>query len=41
MANYRTSSGGTEVARGMPGPESAYHGSFFEASGRRSTGGAW
>ncbi len=32
VATYRTSPTGPERTRGMPGPEFAYHGSFFEGS---------
>jgi hypothetical protein len=32
LAAYRTSPSGRELTRGMPGPEFAYHGSYFEAS---------
>lgn len=32
VAAYRTSPGGRERTRAMPGPEFAYHGSFFEGS---------
>jgi phage terminase large subunit-like protein len=31
-AAHRASPGGREILRGMPGPEFAYHGSFFEGS---------
>jgi hypothetical protein len=32
VSTYRPTESSREVARGMPGPEFAYHGSFFEAS---------
>lgn len=35
VATYRSTPGGREQTRGMPGPEFAYHGSFFEGSAQR------
>ena len=32
LATYRTTTGGKELTIGRPGPEFAYHGSFFEGS---------
>lgn len=38
VAAYQTRPGGREFARGMPGPEFGYHGSFFEGSAQTLRG---